>query len=470
MFWSRINNNRQIGTAMIWQSICFALCFFSFMMAEAMTNSRAAELLGAEYVNTVYAIGLLCTGVGFLSFSVSRRLFKSERLRKAVICIVGIVCIISCCVFLTTDQIGLFSLFAGLSLVSCGHIGGCVYYHHAMTFLGSQYIGRATGIGMSLAILVQILIHNFAMQKAAFMSSIAISILLVLFIIFRLPKDWMLENPLPYSSENKTDKKTAGILIAAVALMSLVSGTMDAVITFFDAAGELNVYYGVRLFYALGLLAAGFLTDIQNKKYLPLATACIILLSSASTALLGSNAGAYTGIALMYLYSGFYVIFFTVMFCDFAPKTKHPELWAGMGRVVRCVFVSLTVMPVMQIYKAAGSAALVVISCALSIVLLLVLLPFIVSALKKEPEIQAETPSHEELMQRFAKLYALTPRETEVLEKLLSTEEGVQEIADGLFISRRVLQRYISSVYEKTGTKSRIGLFQNYTKYIAETK
>lgn len=470
MFWNRRNNNRQIGTAMIWQSICFALCFFSFMMAEAMTNSRANELLGAERVNTVYAIGLLCTGVGFLSFSALRRLFKNERVRKAVICIVGIVCIISCCVFLTIDHIGLFSLFAGLSLVSCGHIGGCVYYHHAMTFLGSPYIGRATGIGMSLAILIQILIHNLIVTKAVFIISIAISILLVLFIIFRLPKDWMLENPLPYSSENKTDKKTAGILIAAVALMSLVSGTMDAVITFFDAAGELNVYYGVRLFYALGLLAAGFLADMQNKKYLPLATACIILLSSASTALLGSNAGAYTGIALMYLYSGFYVIFFTVMFCDFAPKTKHPELWAGMGRVVRCVFVSLTVMPVMQIYKAAGSAALVVISCALSIVLLLVLLPFIVSALKKEPEIQAETPSHEELMQRFAKLYALTPRETEVLEKLLSTEEGVQEIADGLFISRRVLQRYISSVYEKTGTKSRIGLFQNYTRYIAENK
>ena len=461
MFWSRINNNRQIGTAMIWQSICFALCFFSFMMAEAMTNSRAAELLGAEYVNTVYAIGLLCTGIGFLSFSALRRLFKSERLRKAVICIVGIACIVSCYVFLTTNHIGLFALFAGIALVSCGHIGGCVYYHHAMTFLGNPYIGRSTGIGMSIAILLQILIHNFAMQKAAFMSSIAVSILFVLFIIFRLPKDWMLENPLPYSSENKTDKKTAVILIAAVALMSLVSGTMDAVITFFDAAGEINVYYGVRLFYALGLLAAGFLTDIQNKKYLSMATACIILLSSASTALLGSKAGSYTGIALMYLYSGFYVIFFTVMFCDFAPKTGRPEFWTGMGRVVRCAFVALAVMPVMRVYETAGSVALVVISCALSIALLLVLLPYIVSALKKEAEVQAETLSHEELMQRFAKSHMLTPREAEVLEKLLCTEEGVQEIADGLFISRRVLQRYISSVYEKTGTKSRIGLFQN---------
>ena len=441
MFLERIKCNRQTGRAMMWQSICFALCFFSFMMAEAMTNSRATELLGAESVNAVYAIGLLCTGAGFLSFSALRKLFKNEKVRKAVICSVGIVCIISCCVFLTTDNVGLFFLFAGLSLVSCGHIGGCVYYHHAMTFLGSPYIGRATGIGMSLAILIQILIHNFAMQKAAFMSSIAVSILFVLFIIFRLPKDWMLENPLPYSSENKTDKKTAVILIAAVALMSLVSGTMDAVITFFDATGDLNVYYGVRLFYALGLLAAGFLADMQNKKYLPLATACIILLSSASTALLGSKAGAYTGIALMYLYSGFYVIFFTVMFCDFAPKTKHPELWAGMGRVVRCVFVSLTVVPVMRIYEAAGSAALVVMSCALSVVLLLVLLPYIVSALKKESEAQKEALSHEELMQRFAVSYALTPRETEVLEKLLLTEDGVQEIADGLFISRRVLQK-----------------------------
>ena len=364
MFWNKRNNNRQIGTAMIWQSICFALCFFSFMMAEAMTNSRAAELLGAEYVNTVYAIGLLCTGVGFLSFSVSRRLFKSERLRKAVICIVGIACIVSCYVFLTTNHIGLFALFAGLALVSCGHIGGCVYYHHAMTFLGNPYIGRSTGIGMSIAILLQILIHNLIVTKAVFIISIAISILLVLFIIFRLPKDWMLENPLPYSSENKTDKKTAGILIAAVALMSLVSGTMDAVITFFDAAGELNVYYGVRLFYALGLLAAGFLADMQNKKYLPLATACIILLSSASTALLGSNAGAYTGIALMYLYSGFYVIFFTIMFCDFAPKTKHPELWAGMGRVVRCVFVSLTVMELSRIVQSKKHPKFLIDYCA----------------------------------------------------------------------------------------------------------
>lgn len=73
--------------------------------------------------------------------------------------------------------------------------------------------------------------------------------------------------------------------------------------------------------------------------------------------------------------------------------------------------------------------------------------------------------------QRLA-LYAahcsLTPRETEVLEKLLTTEDGVQEIADSLYISRRMLQRYIASIYEKTGTGSRIGLFRRYTGFMTK--
>ena len=59
----------------------------------------------------------------------------------------------------------------------------------------------------------------------------------------------------------------------------------------------------------------------------------------------------------------------------------------------------------------------------------------------------------------------MTPRETEVLEKLLTTEDGVQEIADSLYISRRMVQRYISSIYEKTETKTRLGLFQSYMNF-----
>ncbi|MGN0132533.1 MAG: LuxR C-terminal-related transcriptional regulator [Lachnospiraceae bacterium] len=76
--------------------------------------------------------------------------------------------------------------------------------------------------------------------------------------------------------------------------------------------------------------------------------------------------------------------------------------------------------------------------------------------------------SEKKNLQMFADQFCLTMRETEILEKLVTTEDGVREIADALYISRRSLQRHIASIYEKTGTKSRIGLFQTYMEMIVE--
>lgn len=84
----------------------------------------------------------------------------------------------------------------------------------------------------------------------------------------------------------------------------------------------------------------------------------------------------------------------------------------------------------------------------------------------KETSDDASAPlTREEVIQAYAKHYGFTPRESEVFEKLISTEDGNQQIADSLYISRRVLQRYIAAIYEKTDTKSRIGLFQNFIAF-----
>ena len=179
-------------------------------------------------------------------------------------------------------------------------------------------------------------------------------------IIIRAPKDWILENPQPYSSDYSYDRRYAVILIAAVVLMSLVSGMIDSVLTAFNAEKAYAIYSGVRLFYALGLILAGIIADIRERVYLPLATVCAILLSSVCMFFLSEEVSYFAGTALMYLYSGFYVIFFTVMFLDFAPKSGCPELWAGMGRIVRSLTVAATVLPALRIYDALGSTALAV--------------------------------------------------------------------------------------------------------------
>ena len=197
------------------QAVCFALCFLAFMLAEAAVNARAAVLLGPERVNAVYALGLVCTGLGFLSFALLRKLIRGEQGRKFAAFLAGALCVASAVLFLITNQTTLFSLCAALCLLSCGHIGGCVYYNHAMTFQGSRCTGRITGIGMGLAVLLQFLIQSVIPLDVIFLISMIGSIFLVVFLMSRAPRDWVLADPLPYSAENETPRRTALILLSA---------------------------------------------------------------------------------------------------------------------------------------------------------------------------------------------------------------------------------------------------------------
>ena len=78
--------------------------------------------------------------------------------------------------------------------------------------------------------------------------------------------------------------------------MSLVAGMIDSVLTAFNAEKSYDIYGGVRLFYALGLILAGFLADIKERKYLPLSTVCTILLSSVCMFFLSDEVSYFAGI------------------------------------------------------------------------------------------------------------------------------------------------------------------------------
>lgn len=122
-------------------AICFALCFFAFMLTEAFINERCAVILGSTAVNPVYTFGLVCTGFGFLSFSLLRRLCKKEKSRKTAQTILGILCIGAAMVLLFANQPALFLTSSAASLLLTGHINGCVYYNTAMYFAASRYMG-----------------------------------------------------------------------------------------------------------------------------------------------------------------------------------------------------------------------------------------------------------------------------------------------------------------------------------------
>lgn len=58
----------------------------------------------------------------------------------------------------------------------------------------------------------------------------------------------------------------------------------------------------------------------------------------------------------------------------------------------------------------------------------------------------------------FAGRFLLTPREIEVLATVTADERPLKHVAADMGISLRVLQRHLTSIYQKTGTQSRVGL------------
>lgn len=462
-------NQNHLSRAMLIQGLCFSLCFFAFQLTEFTVNDRAGLLLGAEQVNLVYSIGIACTALGFLSFSLLRKIFQSEQIRKVIVCVAGLFSILASTTLLVTDNHIVFLLCSFLALMCYGNIGGNIYYNFAMHFSTSKYAGRVIGVGMGFAVLIQFIVQNLLVTNAVFIISVMGSVAFMIYYVVRPPKDWMFENPLPYSAENKTDRKEAGILVLAVILMSLVVGLIDGVVVIKHAQGSGSVSSAVRLFYAGSLVIAGWIADWKSRKYLALATVCTLFLSTVSTAFISGEGSFFWATAFMYLYCGFYILFLTVSFTDLAPKTKNPAFWAGIGRVIRSLAASATAIPVVWLYERLGSVALVTGSCFLSTFTLIILFPMIGKAfapqiLPQNSDITKEL-TKEEKFAAYTKACNLTPRESEVLWELITTEDDTQMIADRLYISRRMLQKYIPVLCEKTNAKTRTGLIQQFMEF-----
>ena len=194
---------------------------------------------------------------------------------------------------------------------------------------------------------------------------------------------------------------------------------------------------------------------------------CVMLLSTICIAVFEFAGPFLIGLIIFYISAGFFAVFFTTAFMEFARYTRIPELWAGLGRAVNNITAAAITGGSLALLSSGNSIA------AITIVLILFVTVSIVTALytNKRKAFMDEmlasdimTMDDHERLQVFSKEYSLTARETEVFGLLVNTEDTLQVIAENLYISRRTLERYISAIYEKTGVKSRIGLIRIYNE------
>lgn len=433
--------------------IPFSLYFLTFMLTEADINNRTAELLGAGPVNPVYAGGLLCTAGGYLLYGVLCKRFAKQTLGKGSAFCALLLNFLS----LVWPHPTSFLLGSFFCLLSLGMVGGYLHEQVGNT-RPSGRLGTDLGLSMAGAILLQ-----FVLQNSTNSHFVATALLLLLTISIAAP----FFGGSDAAAVVDAVPQRPGIFweSTVVVLMSCILALQDSIVVLKNANGEIALFSYVRLFYALGLLLAGLLADWHNGCYFTLFVICAAFVSTiAIAAFRGGSTYFNLSMMAMYFYSGFYVMFLTHTYIQKGRGQANSGLISGLGRVLRSVATAVVVMAMIPFSGHESLGVISALSCLFAIAILVfaffgkLLLPVARAAAQPEPA----ATFREERFERFFEQYSLTDREREVFRLFVTTEEENQFIADTLGISRRVLQRHIAAIYEKTGTCTRVGLLQKF--------
>lgn len=453
---------------------------FLFLGAEYLYDNMISLIVSQEKTVLAQNYALGASTAGFLLYPFLCRLVKKQGRIISAFCIA--IASVFCIALICQNKSYALTLGSGLVLfLFLGLFGSAVYYASVCLLPSDKYLARTVGIAYMLGILLQFANNNFVNMEIAEAVILSIFLLILVFLLVKTRKGYRENNGQSEDASVRADaqvgkefvghstgRTTAGILlILLVVLMTCIFSTLDNAVTLVHATGAVDIGQWPRILLALSGLAAGFVFDIKDRKNMSLIMYCVMMLSTICIIVLNFGGPFLIGLITFYVAAGFFAVFFTTGFMELSRHMAIPKLWAGMGRAVNNVTAAVI-----------ANASLAMLASGINMtVLILVLVLFaaviIVAAaytsqrgmILKESSISAVNDMEKkDKLQEFSKSFSLTPRETEVLERLVNTEDSVQVIAESLYISRRTLERYISAIYEKTGVKSRVGLIRIYNE------
>lgn len=451
-----------------------AIFNFTFLGTEYLFDNMMAYITDAMQVVIAQSYILGSSVAGFLIFPIINRLVK-QNVKYLMVFVASVMSVI--CIFVIRQHMSYASvLVAGcLVFILLGIAGSASHYMASTVLNNDRYLAKAVGVAYAFGLLLQFINNNLVNDDTAEAIILSVFMMILVILLVWLKQDVIVEKENLPQIEVKINRVlinpvVAGVaLIASVALMTYIFATLDNVVTFVHAGGSVDIGQWPRLLLALSGLIAGVLFDIRERRYMNIIMYCVTLLSTLCVVVIALGGPFLIGLIVFYLSAGFFVVFFTTGFMDLSYYMKVPELWAGLGRAVNNSCAATIGAASLALIESGN--AILIIAVALILFALINVTEFIYSnqfvvRMEKE-QIQGEDKEEktEESAMKFAKFskaFSLTPREQEVFQTLLTSDESVQEIADSLFISRAALYRHITSINEKTETNSRIGLLQFY--------
>lgn len=478
----KINNNEKgFEPAHIRSVISLALFSFVFLGMEFFFDSRAAEFVDARSVLLYQSVILLASAVGLFIYALIER-YVGSKIKQIIIITLNIVEVAALAAIILCSG-KLILLYGIIFFIVCGVMGGRVYHDVSRDYTDRKHLTVIVGISYALGLLLQYINYNLIDNVILRMVMFSLAIVALAVILFLARDEYAEADTYMVDERNKTDCKekcdettpdsgsVAVALVMVVLLMTFIFSALDNVVTVVHAEGGADVGQWPRLFLALSGVAAGFLFDIKDQRFMNQMMYCVTVLSVIAMLIIEFGGAFIIGLIVFYLAAGFFVVYFTIGFINVSYGMRWSALWSGAGRAVNNIGAGIVGIISYMLIDSPGIMVMSVV-----VILLLVLISiavFVLENLQKEQyrryDEEKVTKSAENSNARvevdfecFADAHHLTGREREVLQKLLVSDGSVQDIADELYISRASLYRHISSMNEKTGTKTRVGLIQYY--------
>lgn len=470
--------SRYLSPSLIIEVASFSLYFFTWKLCMSVTLGRTPHLADPGVIGNVYAILLAFTGLGYVLFwAVGAYLPGSMEKRTAAAAAMSL-CVTGAIGMVATLRLPGFLIASSTTILALGYLGATVHYGFSLVSYESEVSGRALGIGMGVASLLEYLVETLGMTPAVFVVCVILSALAILWLDGRPARRWLYDHRPSPQQVSGVSRGSIVLLAVAAAAMTLDYGLLDGVLVWNYANGNILSIGLSKIAYSLLLPFVGVLFDLKKGRLRSLITICAMFLVAAAVPAAETPEGMPAAAFIAGIYGSFYLMYLSASFMRVAPKTSCPEIVASMGRAISCLVGALGALFARLLFESLGVVVTVTLSCLLSVVCLLVLVRDIAWGITENLDEEggvgggliqeSALPSREEALTLYAEKIGLTAREGEVYKSLLTTDLGVQEITDGLFVSRRVAQRHISAIYEKAGVTTRVGLYREFDAWFDE--
>ena len=451
------------------KTITGILLFAAFMLIQLVTL-RLANQAGRGYLETekqenVYLFIQIIVIAGFLLHTLFLRLIGGKTCPHAgcggAVITVLAVSAAGAGIMLFADEGSAFYLaVTGVSVLCLGFIIGVVYLKLSELISDGARAGACIGCGYAAAVALQ---YVFQLQWTVK------PVLAVLLIVSFIALAFILSADL--STDVQSSKQSDKTVPRTKLLFSVIITLAMFVFTHYynsyihqlqieSGYTDYNVYSWPRLLMIPAILLFGLIGDIKNGKFLPISTLCVVVISLVNTSVLGRET-YLLNMCLYYISLSAVVAYYHMTFLRLAPHTKHPALWAAMGRLLDSLFVIISFG--LKFSQLSLIAVLIIDIAALAVTVALMAVngDFIFSK-PPEPVRIVETvtvpAAGVDPFPKIQKEYGITPSEMKVLRELVLTDDKQDVIAARLNMSVNTLRHHITSIYKKTSVQTRSAL------------